>query len=84
MINQLHPLLIAWLIANFEPLQTLITKLYKYIPIRLKFTRTYLECFKCLSFWITIIMTQDIYLGIIFAIVAYVYTRLMNQLRINI
>lgn len=80
----INPLLLAWFISEFEPLQTLITMLYKYMPIKLKFTRTYLECFKCLSFWITLIMTQSFYLAVGFSIIAYVYTRLMNQLKINI
>lgn len=80
----INSLLLAWFISEFEPLQTLITKLYNYIPIKLKFTRTYLECFKCLSFWITLIMTQSFYLAVGFSIIAYVYTRLMNQLKINI
>lgn len=80
----INSLLLAWFISEFEPLQTLITMLYNYIPIKLKFTRTYLECFKCLSFWITLIMTQSFYLAVGFSIIAYVYTRLMNQLKINI
>lgn len=84
MIQLIKPLLLAWFISNFEPGQSLIDKVYKYLPNKIQFTRTYLECFKCLSFWITLCMTGDIYLAITYSITAYVYTRLLNQLRINI
>ena len=84
MIQLIKPLLLAWFISNFEPGQQLIDKVYKYIPKRLQPTRTYLECFKCLSFWITLIMTGDIYIAILYSIIAYIYTRLINQLKINL
>lgn len=84
MIQLIKPLLLAWFISNFEPGQSLIDRVYKYLPKKLQFTRTYLECFKCLSFWITLGMTQDIYLAILYSIIAYIYTRLLNQLKINI
>jgi len=84
MIYIIKPILLAWFIANFEPGQQLIDKVYKHLPKRVGFTRTYLECFKCLSFWITLIMTGDIYIAILYSIIAYIYTRLINQLKINL
>ena len=84
MILIIKPLLLSWFITNFEPGQSFITWLYKYIPKRLKSTRSYLGCFKCVSFWLTLILTQSLLTAILFSLVAYTYDRVMNSFPINI
>lgn len=81
-IKLLHGLLIGWWFANFEPLQGFITKYIKpHIPLKLSYISSALSCFKCLSFWATLTITQDIYQAILAAIIAFTYDKLMNSLR---
>lgn len=76
--------LLSWFFTHFEPGQLLLDKLYKYIPTKLKPTRTYLGCFKCVSFWLTLIITLNIFYAIGLSLIAYTYSRIMNSLRIMI
>lgn len=75
----LEPLLIAWLVKYFTPLQNLIFKYIKNQTILQAVT-----CFKCLSFWITIIFTLttqfSLYPAIINSIIAYIFERIDNQI----
>lgn len=83
-INFLAPLFIAWFAAHFTPIQSLIDKLFNYLPKSLKSYREYLSCFKCLSFWITLGMTFNPILAMAFSMGAYTYTRIMDNLKIYI
>lgn len=83
-MNLIAPLLYAWFLANFEPLQNKIDFIFKYIPNYLQFTRLYFSCFKCISFWLTLFMTGSFTTAILFSLIAYTYDRIINSLKINI
>lgn len=77
-------ILLTWFITHFEPIQTLLDSVYKYLPKRIQFTRSYAGCFKCVTFWITLLLTFNIFYAIGLSIIAYTYDRIMSSLRINI
>lgn len=79
MLTFFTPLLYAWFISNFTPGQTLIDKVYKLLPNNIQFTRKYLECFKCLSFWITLLITFNLSIAILFSLIAYLYNLFINS-----
>ena len=74
----LEPLLIAWFITHFEPIQNLIINL-KFKPLINIFT-----CFKCTSFWVTLIyigittLSFGFYPAIINSIIAYTFSSIIN------
>ena len=82
-------LLLAWFFTNFEPIQDFFTKyvktpLYKFPTyINLKLIKA-LSCFTCWSFWLTITATQDLFMSIGAAFIAYFVDRLINSLKIYI
>ena len=80
-INFFAPFLIAWFAAYFTPGQSLIDKLFNYLPEWLKSYRSHLKCFKCLSFWITLFMTLNILQAIAFSMLAYIFDRIMMSLK---
>jgi len=72
--------LIGWFISNFEPLQNFLIK-NKLFKIKImQIPKKILQCFKCISFWIALIYTQDVYTAIICSIIAYIYIRVDNQI----
>lgn len=84
LINFISPLLIAWFTAHFTPLQSLIDKLYDYLPEKVQLTREYLGCFKCLAFWITLIMTFEPYTAMLFSMLAYTWSRWISNMKIQL
>jgi len=82
LINLMSPFFIAWFTAHFTPLQFLIDKIYEYLPEKVQLTRDYLNCFKCLSFWITLIMTKDIITAMAFSMIAYTWTRWISNMKL--
>ncbi len=77
-------LLIGWFFSQFEPVQSFLDKVYKYLPEKLQFSRSYLGCFKCLTFWITLGITFNIYTAILLSMIAYTYDRFMSSIKIKI
>lgn len=78
----LHGLLIGWWIAEFIPLQNFLGKYVKpHIPNWASYIRTGLSCFKCLSFWATLIITYNFYDAIMAAVIAYSYEKFFNSLK---
>jgi len=66
--------LICWLVTHLEPLQKKIDLIlnkiendYLYILIDV------LTCFKCLSFWSILILTQNIWTAIFYSLIANLY-----------
>lgn len=75
-------LFLAWLWVYFTPLQNLIDKLYKRLPDNwIQTTRTYLGCFKCVTFWSTLFVTQDVVLAAALAMIAMAYNNYIKQTR---
>lgn len=81
LINLTSPFFIAWFAANFTPVQSLLDWVYQYVPDKIQFTRDYLNCFKCLAFWITLGMTMDPILAMVFSMGAYTWTRWINNFK---
>jgi hypothetical protein len=68
--------LVTWFITSFEPLQLLADVLYKrsrYIVT--DFILEVFTCWKCLSLWAVLILTQDVFISLFFSLVAYVIER---------
>jgi hypothetical protein len=69
--------LFSWFFTNFEPLQDFLTKVFKKLPENI-FTNTFfvvLGCHKCLSFWITLICTFNIFSAFLVSYLAYILKR---------
>ena len=77
-------ILLTWFITHFEPIQTLLDKIYKYLPKGIQFTRSYAGCFKCVTFWITLLITFNIFYAIGLSMIAYTYDRIISSFKINI
>jgi hypothetical protein len=74
-------ILIAWLLTNFEPFQKLLYTINEWIKnktIRFIYEYVYqiLSCIKCTSFWLTLIMTLNIYLAILAAIITLTWEKI--------
>ena len=76
---------LGWFLAYFEPLQDFINKhVKKYIPESLSYLKTAFSCIKCLSFWITLFITFDIFSASLAALIACTYERIINSFKINL
>ena len=75
----LRGLLIGWWVSNFIPLQNLLTKAKPYLYF--EYLKSGISCFKCLSLWIVLLMTMDIYAAIAAAVIAYTFERIMNGIK---
>lgn len=64
-------LLIAWFVTHFEPVQELLQKLY--LINRIEKLVDVITCFKCLSFWLVLIGTWDVFLAIVASLIAHLY-----------
>lgn len=86
--NVIKPFLIGWLISNFEPLQELNRFLIKKIKNEkvksiLKYVN-FIHCGKCISFWTSLIIYQNIWIAILTAFIYFVYEKLINSIRVFI
>jgi hypothetical protein len=82
MIILIKIFLITWLITSFEPLQDVLTNLFDKIyqrtnknPLKRIYDSLYtiLTCQKCLSFWTTLIITQNIFMACGVSFVAFIF-----------
>lgn len=71
-------LLLSNFIINFQPLQWLIELLpdnmIKWISIVLT------TCFRCNSFWLSLILTQDIFLSAGISYLAFIYSKIEERI----
>lgn len=85
----------GWMITNFEPIQTYIGGTLEGINMGLFSKRRFLygvfgriikvmTCQKCATFWSTLIISNNIYLSILAAIIAYHYDRLVGNMKIKL
>lgn len=78
--------LLAYLWTRFTPLQmvienvkTTLQKSRKYFFRKvIPFCLTALQCFKCSTFWLTLIVTGNIYFAILNMVAANLYTNLFS------
>jgi hypothetical protein len=83
--------ILSWFITRFEPLQWFISKLFliefsekfnklNKIKNELKFLlETLTTCMKCTSFWLALILTQDIYLSSISSFIGMLYEKTIGK-----
>ena len=75
-------LLITWFLTHFEPITNgiaiLTIKAAKIKPLIVLLDA--LVCWKCLSFWVTFAVTQDIFKAILVAFVANMIQLIENKL----
>ncbi len=85
----LNGILMGWWISNFIPLQDFITKYIK-PKIKINYINTAMSCFKCLSFWFTLLIFAicesriGFFEAIIASLIAYIYERIMNTIKIRL
>jgi hypothetical protein len=79
-INILHGLLIGWWIANFSPLQDFF-KQYIKSKVNIPYFNNAISCFKCLSFWATLIISLNGYEAITAGLIAYTYEKIMSSFK---
>lgn len=76
--------LVGWFISHFEPLLDLENYLFGLLPE--KYHEYYiidgiysgLQCQKCLSFWITLIITGNIFFAIGLSMIAYIQMKFIK------
>ena len=69
---------VCWMITRFEPLQMVLELLpNKLIPNLFKLLVT---CLKCLSMWVTLIYTGDIFLASLMCFISFFYDKWIGPL----
>lgn len=71
-------LLISWLWCYFEPLQDYLYRLATQGKIHNK-VFDLLTCWKCMSFWLTLLFTLNIYLAILNSLIAWLLVNLTSK-----
>lgn len=81
MILAFQCFIIAWLLAEFEPLQEQWDKLFKKAPQTALFDYLYIAvgCHRCLALWITLAVTWNPFLAIGASMAAQVWTKLFKD-----
>ena len=70
--------LLSWFITRFEPLQMITDTL----PDKLVYNliKLMVGCLKCVTFWTTIIMTQDVFIASGMAMFGLLYDKLIGPI----
>ena len=65
--------IVSWFITRFEPLQMLL----EFVPNKLipNLFKLLITCLKCVSFWATLIITQNIILASLMAFISFWYDK---------
>lgn len=73
---------IAWWIVKFEPLQLVFDFIFKQIKIShlSNYIHSSLGCWKCWSFWITLIVSHSFQLACLGALIAFTFELCLNKL----
>ena len=68
--------LVSWLITRFEPLQMAL----ELLPNKLLYNlfKLLITCLKCVSFWMTLIITEDIFIASGMAFVSFWYDKVIG------
>lgn len=88
-ISIFKPLLIAFVISRFEPknyiLDNIVATLNSYktktttiLSIILLTFYLLIDCLKCTTFWLSLLITNNIYLAAISFIIAFIYDRYLS------
>lgn len=69
-------LVIGWLIAKFEPLHWVIDSIFMRFEAKfMQYVHASFGCWKCTSFWTTLILTGNIMYAALVSMVAYLITQ---------
>ena len=70
--------LVSWFITRFEPLQMVL----ELLPNKLLFNlfKLLITCLRCLSFWITLVYTQNIILASGMAFISFWYDKFIGPI----
>ena len=70
--------LVSWFITRFEPLQMIL----ELLPNKLLYNlfKLLITCLKCLTFWITLIWTQNIVLASTMAFISFWYDKFVGPI----
>ena len=70
--------LVSWFITRFEPLQMVL----ELLPNKLLFNlfKLLITCLKCVSFWITLVYTQNIILASGMAFISFWYDKFIGPI----
>ncbi len=70
----------SWFLADFQPLQDQWDKLFKKVPQTAlnEYLYTAVGCHKCLSMWITLAFTWNIFFAIGAAMLSQIYQKLFR------
>jgi hypothetical protein len=70
--------LVSWFITRFEPLQMIL----ELLPNKLLYNlfKLLITCLKCVSFWITLIYTQNIVLASGMAFISFFYDKFIGPI----
>jgi hypothetical protein len=73
-------LLLSWFITRFEPVQWIVDILFEgKQDLTSKMLQLTLTCSKCLSFWLGVIISQDIFLAIIGCFLMVIYEKTIGK-----
>ena len=61
---------LAWVLANFEPLQVHVRKLKQLPGSAYKILYTGLRCPKCMALWVCLFATQNLFLSVMASVLA--------------
>lgn len=73
-------ILLGWFLSEFTPIQTFLSTYIKPF-VKNNYLNTALSCFKCLSFWSTLILSLEPFSAILAALIAYSYEKIMGSFK---
>jgi hypothetical protein len=77
--------ILSWCLTRFKPLHWILDMLPGWLIINL--VRLLLTCLQCASFWISIILTGDIFLAALSSFIGFWWDKLVspieNRIRLN-
>lgn len=83
--------ILSWFITRFEPLQWFINEFFSFhfnekwkelnqVKEKFKFLlETLITCMKCTSFWLSLILTEDIYIAALSAFISMLYEKTIGN-----
>ena len=74
--------LVVWFITNFEPLNDLIDNMWNKLPTKITdyklvdYLYIGIGCQKCLTLWITLLMTGNIFISLFLSMIADIHKKI--------
>lgn len=77
MVVALKVFLVAWFLTENDYIQEKFERIYDFKYFEL--VGDIITCFKCLTFWLTLICTLDVFLSIFMALIASTYDYIIKR-----